>query len=295
MELPQKFDNILNFRDVGSSINDFTKNESLREGLLYRSARPDTATSNDRNLLLSTYHIRTVIDLRSKTEHMNAAKKQSNTASLPPAVPGSQSTSTTSAPLKIPNIDYKYFSLNGPGFERALLWQLSWSSRIKLIGLMALGYRDDAIQILGREVMKPRGLTGLGMDTLDHSQREIKQVFDVLANESGYPVMVHCTQGKDRTGLIVLLALLLCGVRQDAIRKDYVMSEKELESEKEERLVEIKKVGLDESFAGCPDSFVDKIVQHINQRYGGVENYLTKIGVGKVVQQKVREILMQKI
>ncbi len=268
---PGSFESILNFRDVGTTINDLTKSKSLREGFLYRSARPDTATSKDRDNLKSKCHIKTIIDLRSKTEHINATKKHSNTASIPPAVPESHPSSpSTSAPLKIPNIDYKYFSLNGPGFERALLWRLSWSSRTKLIGLMALGSRDDAIHILGREVMKPRGLTGLGMDTLDHSQREIKQVFDILADESAYPVLVHCTQGKDRTGLIVLLALLLCHVKQDAVRQDYVMSEKELEPEKEERLIEIKKVGLDESFAGCPDGFVEKIVQHINQRYGGV-------------------------
>ena len=261
-----KLDNILNFRDVGTTINDLTNVKILREGLLYRSARPDTASAKDRDIVNSKYHVKTIIDLRSKSEHINAAKKHSNTASVPPAVPESKSSPRTSAPLKIPNIDYKYISLNGPGFEHALFWQLSWTSRTKLVGFMALGYRDDAIQILAREVMVPRGLIGLGMDTLDHSQQEIKQVFDVLTDESAYPIMVHCTQGKDRTGLIVLLVLLLCGVTQDAMSQDYVMTEKELEPENEERLKEIKKVGLDESFAGCPEGFVEKIMQHLKER-----------------------------
>jgi protein tyrosine/serine phosphatase len=38
---------------------------------------------------------------------------------------------------------------------------------------------------------------------------EVKQVFDVLADDRNWPVLVHCTQGKDRTGLIVMLVLFL--------------------------------------------------------------------------------------
>lgn len=41
---------------------------------------------------------------------------------------------------------------------------------------MLFGYRMQAISILGQEVMQPRGLIGLGYDTLDHSGPEIAQV-----------------------------------------------------------------------------------------------------------------------
>ena len=34
----------------------------------------------------------------------------------------------------------------------------------------------EAISILGREVMLPRGLTGLGTDTLDQSKEEVNEV-----------------------------------------------------------------------------------------------------------------------
>lgn len=36
----------------------------------------------------------------------------------------------------------------------------------------------QAIAILGREVMLPRGLVGLGLDTLDHCAPEINEVSD---------------------------------------------------------------------------------------------------------------------
>ena len=72
------------------------------------------------------------------------------------------------------------------------------------------------------------------------------------------------------------------------------MSEPELEPEREQRLRDIRKVGLDESFAGCPPDFVDKVVAHLGNRYGGVEKYLAGIGVGEDQQRKVRSILLQK-
>jgi hypothetical protein len=38
------------------------------------------------------------------------------------------------------------------------------------------------------------------------------------------PVLVHCTAGKDRTGLVVALALLAAGVPREAVVADYVAS-----------------------------------------------------------------------
>lgn len=41
---------------------------------------------------------------------------------------------------------------------------------------MLFGYRMEAISILGREVMKPRGLIGLGYDTIDYCGAELATV-----------------------------------------------------------------------------------------------------------------------
>lgn len=41
---------------------------------------------------------------------------------------------------------------------------------------MIFGYRMQAISILGREVMQPRGLVGLGFDSIDHCGPEIANV-----------------------------------------------------------------------------------------------------------------------
>ena len=284
-------ENTLNFRDVGATIDNIQPGKPLKPCLLYRCARPDTASAKDRSKLKDEHKLKTIIDFRSKTEHINATKSHANSGALPPAVPEKPGPVTT-RPLKIPGITYHEISINGAAFERHLVRQLSWSRTAKVIWLMSTGYRNDAISILGRDVMQPRGLTGLGCDTLDHSTKEIKEVFEILADSQKYPVLVHCTQGKDRTGLIVMLVELLCNVSAEAVREDYAMSERELEPEMKERLVEMKKVGLDESFAGCPPDFVPEIMKHLEQKYGGVGEYLTKIGVDEEMQQAVRRILM---
>jgi protein-tyrosine phosphatase len=289
--LPSTFEQILNFRDVGSTVGSISPPSKLRDGLLYRSARPDNATEQDRTKLTAQYGIKTIIDLRSKTEHINAAKKHSDAIALaqPGVVPSSNSAVATA--LKIPGVRYAEISLTGKSFERALLWKMSWAQIGKLVSLMAMGYRTEGISVLGKNVMQPRGLVGLGKDTLDHSGKEIKEVFDVLADEQSYPVVVHCTQGKDRTGLIILLVLLLCEIDVETISKDYIKSEKELEPEMKERLEEIASIGLDSTFAGCPSDFVKKIVEYIDERYGGITSYLISVGVDEAQQNRIRAFL----
>jgi protein-tyrosine phosphatase len=292
MQRPQ-FKSLLNFRDVADSVNLKSNKQVLRPGLFYRSARPDETSASDREKLTDTYKINTILDLRTKTEHLNAAKKHNETITIAQSAAVPVSNTTIATPLKIRGIHYAEINLNGKGFERSLVWQLRYASLARLIGLMALGYRMEAISILGREVLLTRGLIGLGIDTLDHSGEELKEVFNVLSRPESWPLMVHCTQGKDRTGLVVLLVLLLCGVDMDAITNDYVQSEQELAPEMEERMKEITSIGLDESFAKCPIDFTVKIEQYIQERYGGIEKYLQEIGVGVTQQQQIRSILVQ--
>ena len=135
-----------------------------------------------------------------------------------------------------------------------------------------------------------RGHDGLAIDTLEFSKAEISNVFSILCDESSYPVLVHCTQGKDRTGLIILLALLLCGVSKEAIRKDYMLSRSELQPEKEQKLIEIRSIGLPDSYADCQADWVSAVCEHIDSRFGGVEEYLGGCGVTKEQQSAFTDL-----
>ena len=159
---------------------------------------------------------------------------------------------------------------------------------------MIMGYRTEAISILGREVMQPRGLIGLGKDSLDHSRDEIREMLEVMAQSKNYPLMIHCTQGKDRTGLSIMLLLLLLNTPLQAISADYLASERELLPEMESRMVEISEVGLSDDFAGCPAAFVADLSDHINKNYNSLQEYLELAGVDRMVQEKIVENLLDK-
>lgn len=48
-----------------------------------------------------------------------------------------------------------------------------------------------------------------------------KNIFEFLADESHYPIYMHCTAGADRTGTIAYLIQILCGVKVDYMTLDY--------------------------------------------------------------------------
>ena len=283
-------DKILNFRDVGKYINNAANKQILREGVFFRSARPDSATSNDRRRLMNDFHIKTIIDLRTPTEHLEQSQKHvANTTEAAATAP-----SDPFNPLRIPEINYKDINFNGSGYSNALIWQLSYWNIAKLFSLYTFGYRKEAIGVLAQNVMAERGLDRLAKDSLLYCKAEVKQVFDVLCEPSSYPVLIHCTQGKDRTGLNVLLALLLCGVSKEAIASDYQLSESELKPEIEEKVAELRSVGLPESFAGCADGWVEEVGTYIEDTFGGVESYLESCGVTLERQKKLRGVLQAK-
>lgn len=156
---------------------------------------------------------------------------------------------------------------------------------------MICGYRKDAIKILAPH-MEEMELVGLAKSSLDVCTHEMKQVFDVFADEANWPVLVHCTQGKDRTGLVVMLVLFLLGVDQAVIEDDYMLSQSELAPEKEERMKEIRSIGLSEKFAICPPNVVSSVHLHLREKYGGVEKYLEKIGVSRGTINLVKRKLL---
>ncbi|OTA61116.1 tyrosine/serine protein phosphatase [Hypoxylon sp. EC38] len=283
------FNNILNFRDVGKIVNDYLGRKVVREGVLYRSARPDDASPTDRKKLKDELGIRTVIDLRTKTEHLKRAEKrqapQSETSALV------QSNTALAEPVQIPGLRYRHIKVTGRRFERFLLSQLSWWNFFKLIILFLLGYRTQAISLISQEVMLPRGLVGMGLITVDHSGTELAEALRTLIEPASLPILVHCTQGKDRTGLIVVLALMMLKVPTEAITYDYMLSQAGLEPEREARLEEFREIGLTAEWADCPQHFVARVEDHINTKYGGINGYLDSIGFEDSERQRLIEVL----
>ena len=280
---PASPDTISNFRDISTLINDPPPHPpTLKPSLFFRSALPSTATPTALANLSTTHHIKTIIDLRTDTEILEEAEKHKQKSK-----PNLHCPTTVSPPPTT------HLSLNGPSYSQALLSRLSYLQYFRLAALYTLRYRTQAIAILGAAVMSPRGLSGLALDTLTYSTAEIATLFALLSKPESYPVLVHCTLGKDRTGLAVLLVALVCGAGEEGVRRDYERSGEELESGREEREVEVGKIGLSAAFAGTEEGWVGVVCGWLESEWGGVEGYLGRAcGVGAETIEGVRRVLM---
>lgn len=288
-------ESISNFRDISTLINPPQPQQpTLKPSLFYRSALPATASPTAIDNLTTTHHIRTIIDLRTDTEILEEADKQKQSSSSSSKTPSpTPNKRHPSPPPTSPQITTTHLSLNGSAYSKALLSRLTYPQYAKLAFLYTLRYRTQAISILGTNVMSPRGLSGLALDTLTHSTSEIASLFALLAKPEVYPVLVHCTLGKDRTGLVVLLVAMLCGASEEGVVRDYERSGVELEGEREEREKEVAKIGLSPSFAGVEEGWVGVVTTWLREEWGGVEGYLRKgCGVGEEVIEGVRSILV---
>jgi protein-tyrosine phosphatase len=60
-------------------------------------------------------------------------------------------------------------------------------------------------------------------------RRWLNAVTVVVADAPGVPVLVHCASGKDRTGVVVAVLLLVVGVPREVIVAEYMLSDGEIE------------------------------------------------------------------
>ncbi|KAI0975747.1 tyrosine phosphatase [Xylaria arbuscula] len=100
------------------------------------------------------------------------------------------------------------------------------------------------------------------------------------------PCLVHCTAGKDRTGVIVALALSLCGVPDEAIIHEYSLTEIGLQSRLEELVKQISgnpKIGIDVEGArrmvGARKESMQGTLAWIRAQYGSVEQCVLDLGI----------------
>ncbi|GAA1864915.1 tyrosine-protein phosphatase [Asanoa iriomotensis] len=59
---------------------------------------------------------------------------------------------------------------------------------------------------------------------LEHNRPQIGAAFRAVAEAPPGGVLVHCLEGKDRTGVLVALLLLVAGVPHDQIADDYALT-----------------------------------------------------------------------
>lgn len=119
---------------------------------------------------------------------------------------------------------------------------------------------------------------GLGQEAYHYYMRENEELFrwffHFLAQEENYPILFHCSAGKDRTGILTALLLESLGTPRSVITEDYLASQKNSPG------LVVKEPWLGEVYA------------RIDQ-YGGIEGYLEHLNISRQTLEQIRRNLIQ--
>ena len=119
---------------------------------------------------------------------------------------------------------------------------------------------------------------------LDYYPDSVIEVMRAIGRAQPGGIVVHCHAGKDRTGMVSALLLKLIGVDPDIIAADYAESQIRLWPLYEKNMAETKDKS-DVDFWERPTATADMMatmLEHIDTRLGGIENYLHASGLSSV-------------
>lgn len=113
----------------------------------------------------------------------------------------------------------------------------------------------------------------------------LKKFFRILIDNPGHVFYFHCSQGKDRAGLVAYVLEIALGVSKEDAREDYLLSNEAMKVRIQYHLDELKDKAFfnDEYVKSLKDVFsakeeyLDHALDEIDKRYGSMENYITKV------------------
>ena len=225
-----------------------TKNGArLKKGLLYRSGDLSKATDADLEKL-STLGIKTICDLRSKKERLLE----------PDRFPDVEPTTFFNIPMR-PIVDYHARSLG-----RLFSLMFGKERKMDYIAESYKAYREYATGYLP----------------------QLKALFERISNPDNLPLLIHCSAGKDRTGVVSSLIQQILGVPLDIAMEDYLKTNENLGAYVEEIIEKLSKL----AYFGVPwkiymplfDARVDYMnaaFSQVKDEFGALDEW-TRRGLG---------------
>ncbi|UTX07156.1 tyrosine-protein phosphatase [Bacillus altitudinis] len=135
---------------------------------------------------------------------------------------------------------------------------------------------------------------------LNERKKEIQQLFTLLSDEKNYPLMLHCTSGKDRTGFLSALIQLAAGVPVHTVLSEYMRSNEGVKmlvkrQERFVRMMSLYRVSKEQiqPLLGVQQDYLEDVLNEMMDTYGNAERYLLEAcGVPKAQLLKVKNILL---
>jgi len=129
--------------------------------------------------------------------------------------------------------------------------------------------RSDAIRYVQEEYV----------NLVENHKTQFADMFDLLANDSNYPILLSGSLGKDGVGIATYLILYAIGIPQNILEQDYMLSNEYIDPAK----AEIDARNLSESMQeavtamlSVNTAYLNYAIDYIKLKYGSVDNYLEK-------------------
>lgn len=129
----------------------------------------------------------------------------------------------------------------------------------------------------------------------DSAPRVLEVVRGVIAEQ---PVLVHCTIGKDRTGVTIALILAAAGVDEDAVVADYARTETLLPAERNAPILAYLRAHhpdapqLVDLATRSPAPVMRALLSDLRERYGSPADYLRAHGLADAELAELRRVIL---
>lgn len=117
------------------------------------------------------------------------------------------------------------------------------------------------------------------VDIIEKHKLEFGEMFDILTNDANYPILLSGSLGKDGVGIASYLILYALGVPHPSLEQDYMLSNKLIDPVTAKIDARHLPESLQEAITAMltvNKSYLNYAIEHINQKYGSVDNYLEK-------------------
>jgi protein tyrosine/serine phosphatase len=154
----------------------------------------------------------------------------------------------------------------------------------------------EEIHQLSLSVDVPESTKVVYLEFLDRYRDRFGDVVGAIASAEGDSgVVFYCMAGKDRTGLVAALLLAVAGAERTAIAQDYALSGQNLRAfldgwidtagDEDERALRTR-------IGAAPAEAMLGVLDAVDERYGGVDEYLRGAGVTDELLERVRARLV---
>ncbi len=142
----------------------------------------------------------------------------------------------------------------------------------------------------------PPSLEEMYIQLVDEAKDLLIEVLRIIIKSSDKKIVYHCTAGKDRTGVITVLLLLLAGVSKEEIINDYSLTYGYIKDSVEKMIENAVKTGIVLPrflFKSDRESMIE-FLDYFTKKYGDVEKYLLQVSMKKEEILELKNILIEK-